>query len=285
MIFLQSEKTHATQVFEESLPSKYSGRWPPNLSSLAGVGFDSISQAKNSVLLKKAHGHDFSGKPHSFTEIEIGKAAISLRYACGKSQHPEIRRLHSSLLLLRALRLVPGITTDAQALAAFLLPSLEAASKATDSHYETLAKKHSDLAAESRSLSEKSARNAKAAESHARVVLELERRVSALQERIRRLEAVSDAALREMCLEWLQSHRGAFNTAAFSKASGVPPARAEEGMEMLLKDGVIRRVANGFSVAKQEAPQQFERQKTGIFSGFGKMLSSAKLKFSLKKKE
>jgi hypothetical protein len=94
--------------------------------------------------------------------------------------------------------------------------------------------------------------------------MELERQVAALSERARRLEAVSDASLADMIIDWVLAHNGSFSAAQFARANSIPAARAEEGMDALLRSGAIRKVGAKHAVPSQhqdkyEKPDGFSR--------------------------
>jgi hypothetical protein len=214
----------------------------------------------------------FAGRSILFSEIEIRKDCALLRYSCQKGSDEAMRRLHATLLFLRALRLVPNLKADLSELSAFLLPAVESAEDISTTPFELARKKCADL---SSTLSELSAKNrmlSRASEEAAGYCSELERRASALQERVRKLEQVPDQALKEMVSEWLSSHRGAFNAAAAAKALGISPARCEEGLSMLLEDGAIRKIGASFTRAKSPQPRLFEVRQA---QGFAQKAASA----------
>jgi hypothetical protein len=241
--------------------AKFSGKWPPNLASLAGLGFDSISSGKGAAILKKSHGARLFGAPASFTQIELRKASISLLHRFQNNLQPEAALLQPSLLLLRALSLMPGTIVDIQSASTFLVPLLESAEAAASTPYQSLAKKYGDLQADFTEVSAKSRRALSESESHARRNLELEKTLSFLQERIKKLEAVSDSALRELLSDWLSSHKGSFSTASFCKQTGILPSRCEEGLEMLLAEGAIVEIRSGYAVVKNNHSRTFQQNQ------------------------
>ncbi len=252
-----AEKT-GQNLQEFSIKCRIGAKWPPDTSKLFGLGFDSVSTNPREAAVKKVQGADLAGNPHLFVEIRVRKDEIHLAYSCPKGADPSIRRLQSTLLLLRVLRLIPGVSADMPSLSEFLLPSLESACNIANQPYGSLLKKHTDLQADFAEVSSKNRQRLRSVEGAACRALELEVQAAVLQERVRALEAVSDSALREMVLEWLRLHRGAFNVAQFSAAASLPSARCEEGLELLLKDGSIAEFSSGnFSQANQHVPRQF----------------------------
>lgn len=259
---------------EFSIRCRIDAAWPPDFSKLSGLGFDSVSITPREAVVKKIQGTDLAGNPHLFVEIRVRKDEIRLAYSCPKGADPSIRRLQSTLLLLRVLRLIPGVSADMPSLSEFLLPPSESACSIANQPYSSLLKKHTDLQADFAEASSKNRQRLRSVEEAACRALELEAQAAALQERVRALEAVSDSALRERVLEWLHLHRGSFNVAQFSAAASLPAARCEEGLEMLLKDGTIAELSSGnFSQARQHTPRQFSLSQK---FGFGSFLKGKK---------
>jgi len=268
VIFMKNGKIPVeTHIF----PLSFCGKFPPALSSLYPLGFDRFSVSKNSVLVRKNQSTNLAGSPHLFFELEITKDRASLSYSIPPDSDKGIRRLHAALFISRILPLIPGARLDSSELAAFFLPALERASKTADKNYEQLSKKNSDIQASFAELKAKNARISKSSEQATLSLLELERQNAALSARVSRLESISDISLCELISDWLSSHGGEFDAAQFSKSAGIPPSRAEEGLERLLKSGQAKKISGGFTVQKQETHGVFSIRKQGrihaVFSG------------------
>src|SRR3989344_6170125 len=261
---MASKNTARTESLE--IPIKTSRAWPPDLSALSGIGFDSVSVSGGQATIRKVQSAYMAGRPHLFCEIILSKSSAKATYSVPREHDASLRQLQAAALLLRVLTLLPSSEAKVSQIAAVLLPALESSSHAASLDYGLLSKKYSDLRKESTELSAANLRLSSASEEAASAVLELERQLSALESRIKKLEAVSDESLREMVLDYLLQHRGNFNAASFSASAGVLPARAEEGLEMLLRSGAIRRVGGSFSVHSQESHGQFAKQEKNILS-------------------
>ncbi len=237
---------------ECALPISFS-HFPPRLSALASLGFDSISISKKSAVLRKAESTDLYGRPHMFFEIRFNRNKAELCYSVPRECDAQARRLHAALLFLRTLSLIPGAQANLASLCAIVLPSLERAELANSLPYELISKKHSDCESQLFETEFKFRRLAKAFEESTRRFAELERQNAFLRTRISKLEAVPDNALCESILDWLSAHRGTFSASHFSKENSIPPSRCEEGLGILLKSGAIRR-ANG-RYSEESAPE------------------------------
>jgi len=263
-------------------------KWPPDASRLAGIGLDSVSFSKEGLRLLEVRSTSLSGAPHLFTEITFSKNSARLSYSLPPDSDHEACGMRATLLFMRVLRLLPGVSADAQELSKIVLPSLEAAGRIASEPYAVLRKEHRDMAALLDEEREKSRRLLKSSEDSAARCLGLEQRLAAAQEKLRKLEAIPDGALCELVLDWVATHQGTFDCAQFSRASGLPPARCEQGLEILLKKGALRRIGPHFSLGSSRLePRQFELERgweasaarvarglansiRGFFSGKGK---------------
>ena len=272
------------RIVEHALPMSFKGKFPPDVSLLSSLGFDSISVSRREVSIKKSQGADFAGQPYLFHQIVLRKNMVLLRYSVADGTDEDIRRLHATCALLRVLSLFPKMQqADAAGLAAMVLPPLEASAEVAGTGYELLSKKYSDLKNDFTELSLKNKRLAAAAEEGAVASIELERQISALCVRVQKLETVSDAVLCEMVLDWLNSHRGSFDAVGFSKSTGVQPQRAEEGLEMLAKSGAVRKLGSGYAAGRHDGRGIYEPRKAGALVPAEKLEELGKL-FSFMKK-
>ena len=263
------DRSNQMEIPEKTFPIRISGSWPPGISALSGLGFDSVSVSRAVVLIKKTQSAGMTGRPHLFCEISLGKTSCTLSYSVPKESYASLRRLQASLLLLRVLSLLPHAEISAQELAQLLIPPLESAAAIASFDYELLSKKHGDLRRHASELSSKNSRLSASSEESAALILEQSRTIAALGARIKKLETVSDSALAELVMEWVSSHRGSFNSTAFASANWVSASRAEEGLERLLQSGELRKIGGSFSPQAQGSRAQYVRQEKGLLARIG----------------
>jgi len=250
-----------------SIGCSYAGKWLPDFSALSSLGFDRLESSPREAMVKKVQSHDLAGRERLFVEIRLKKSCIELTYSCIKGADDDLRRLHATLLLLRVLRLLPNIRTDAAALSEFLLPSLEISSDIATQPYELLHKKYADLKADHEAACMQKSRIMRTSEEEARRSLKLESDLEALRDRVRKLEAISDSALCESLLSWVSVHRGELDLAVFSEARKIPLSRCEEGLGILLEQGSLIRLRGGaFQPAPNTAKRSFGVMPRGVFS-------------------
>ena len=58
---------------------------------------------------------------------------------------------------------------------------------------------------------------------------------------VEKLQSLSDERLKEELYNWLKMHSGNIDIMDFGKAHGVPAARVEQGLDMLIREGYIKR--------------------------------------------
>lgn len=252
-------------TMQRTIAVSFPGKFPPDVRALSGLGFDSVSVARQAVTIRKSQ-HGAHPIPIAHLEIAIRPGSASFKASAPAGSDPALQELRAVSTFLRVLSLLPSCSADAAQVARLALPPLDSASAIADAPYEALSKKCKDA---NNSLSLLLAKNRallRSSEEGVLATLELERRSAALSARIKKLESVSDESLLEMVQDWLSSHRGSFNAALFSRTHGVAPARAEEGLDRLVASGAVRKVGRSFSATQSSVRGEFEARDRGVFS-------------------
>lgn len=83
----------------------------------------------------------------------------------------------------------------------------------------------------------------RSSEENARILLECERRRDELHKRVDQLEGLPDEALKQTLFDWIKVHGGSLAVSEFSKQHNLPFTRVEEGIQMLVEEGYIKRRA------------------------------------------
>ena len=81
----------------------------------------------------------------------------------------------------------------------------------------------------------------RSSEENARLLLECERRRDELHQRTHQLEKLSDETLKEEIYTWVKIHDGNINLEEFCRTYSLPVKRAEEGLDMLVREGFIKK--------------------------------------------
>lgn len=252
-------------TFQRTIPIEFPGKFPPDARALSGLGFDSVSVSGSEIAIRRSRRGPHN-LPVSTLEIRIRKDSAMLRISAPASCDPSLQELRATADFLRVLSLFPSAKMGSQELSALLLPQLDSACQVATTPYESLSKKLADAQSDLVSLLSKNKSLLRSSEEGVLSSLELRRQSEALSARIRKLEAISDDALLELACDWIASHRGPFNAALFAKAHGVPPARAEEGLERLLSSGEVQRVGGSLHVHSAHSHGTFEQKPRGILA-------------------
>jgi hypothetical protein len=78
-------------------------------------------------------------------------------------------------------------------------------------------------------------------EANTRILLECEHKRDELQKKLTALTGMSDDLLKETLFNWIRIHGGTIDVREFSKANSVALTRTEDGLNMLIREGFIRR--------------------------------------------
>jgi hypothetical protein len=94
--------------------------------------------------------------------------------------------------------------------------------------------KHNDLLARYKDI-------VRSSEGNTRILLECERKRDELAKKLGQLTGMSDDLLKESLYNWIKLHSGTIDVREFSKAYSLSIKRAEEGLDLLIREGYIRR--------------------------------------------
>ncbi|MGV8176543.1 MAG: hypothetical protein ACP5NX_01975, partial [Candidatus Bilamarchaeaceae archaeon] len=78
-------------------------------------------------------------------------------------------------------------------------------------------------------------------EENSRILLEREQKIEELENKVEKLRGLGDEMLKRELFKWLKLHDGEINVAEFCAVNSLPSSRAEEGLEMLMREGYIKR--------------------------------------------
>ena len=81
----------------------------------------------------------------------------------------------------------------------------------------------------------------RSSEGNTRILLECERKRDELKKQLDHLTGMGDDLLKESLYNWIKLHSGTIDVREFSKANHVAVTRVEEGLNMLIQGGYIRR--------------------------------------------
>jgi len=211
-------------------------------TQLGELGFTMISYSNDRLVVEKVLGEDLKGKPNLDYRIVFYESSINFIYGVPPSVSRRARMLGLMPLLLNVLNLSEDYY-DMKPSAIFspIKELLVDLSKVVDKDSVELSAELEDLKAKFNSMNARYNDLVGSSEENARILLECERRRDELRNLVEKLRALSDDRLREELYLWLRMHSGSIDVREFGKVHSVSPGRVEEGLDMLIKEGFIKR--------------------------------------------
>jgi hypothetical protein len=213
------------------------------LASLLGeLGFSRIAIAKDRLIVEKITGEDLSGKPNLDYRILFLDNTLEFIYGIPPKSSKTSRMLELMPLLLNVLNLSEEFY-DVKSSGVFspMISLLGDLNKVVDKDAAELSAELEDVKSKFASLNSRYNDLVGSSEENARILLECERRRDELRKMVDKLQALSDERLKEELYNWLKMRNGNIDLEEFGKAHDVPPGRAEEGLDMLIREGFIKR--------------------------------------------
>jgi predicted RNase H-like nuclease (RuvC/YqgF family) len=209
---------------------------------LSGLGFTKISYAKNVLSVEKIKGADLQGKPYLEYRIEFKPDSIDFIYSFSTKRSRVARLLDLLPTFLNILQVAEDYyEVKPTSIFSHINIVLSETSKIVDrdamefsTQLTELQNKYNDMQAKYEDL-------VRSGEANTRLLLECERKRDELQKKFTQLSGMGDDLLKETLYNWIKLHGGAIDVREFSKAHSVAVTRAEEGLNMLIREGYIRR--------------------------------------------
>lgn len=212
------------------------------LPTLGTLGFSRVSYSKDVLVVEKIESEDLSGKPYLFYRIELSPTSIIIRYLLPSPNRRLPRGLEMGLLSLNLFRMISShYEVSVASVYPFYYSLLTSLSDALDKEKMEAISELSGLRTKHVSLDKKYRDLIRSSEQNARILVEVERRNEELGEKIRRMEGVNDEVLQERLFEWIRTHDGEINVYEFARLNTIPAGRVEEGLDLLIKNGYIKR--------------------------------------------
>lgn len=211
-------------------------------SLLSGLGFTRITYAKNVLSVEKIKGTDLQGKPYLEYKVEFKPDSVDFLYSFSAKKSRIARLLDLMPTFLNILQVAEdyydvrptGIFSHINALLAEASKIVDRDALEFSAQLTELQMKHSDLTAKYEDL-------VRSGEGNTRLLLECERKRDEVQKKLTQLSGMGDDLLKETLYNWIKLHGGTIDIREFSKAHSVAVTRAEDGLNMLIREGYIRR--------------------------------------------
>jgi len=211
------------------------------LATLMGtLGFTKISYLKDTLTVERVMGFDLKGKPELDYRITFQPGGVVLEYEVQKNKRARLLKVLP--VFLNVLQLAEEYyDVKPSAIYYEINEALSESIKLVGKDSIDLATELSETQAKHRSLVAKYDDLLKSSEGNARILLECERKRDELNRKVERLVKYSDDVMKEMVYEWISLHNGKINILEFSKINRIAVPRVEETLNMLVKEGYIKR--------------------------------------------
>ncbi|MBN2122442.1 hypothetical protein JW721_05320 [Candidatus Micrarchaeota archaeon] len=209
---------------------------------LGSLGFSKVQYAKDQLIVERVESEDLSGKPYLFYRIELAPDAIQIRYVLPSPQRRLLRGLEMGLLSLNVFRIISThYQINVSSVYPFYYSLLTSLEEALGKQKLEAVSELNSLRARHISLEKKYKDLVRSSEQNARILVESERKNEELTEKISKMEGLDDEVLSERLFEWIRTHDGEINIYEFGKINSIPIGRVEQGLDLLIKQGYIKR--------------------------------------------
>ncbi|MEK6979210.1 MAG: hypothetical protein AABW86_03225 [Candidatus Micrarchaeota archaeon] len=209
---------------------------------LGELGFNKVSYVKDKLVVEKTQGEDLRGEKFLHYRIIFSDKSIDLAYSVPPHLSKRRRLIEVFSVLINVLRLAEGYYDISAAslyspvggllgeLDRFVekdMVDLSAELDELKGKYESLTKRYTDLV--------------RSSEENARILIECEREKDDLFKKLNEASGMSDDSLKELLFNWVRVHGGSIDISEFCKAHGVTAKRAEEGLNVLIQEGYLKK--------------------------------------------
>lgn len=214
------------------------------IPQLGSLGFTKVSYSKEALIIEKVESENLSGKAYLFYSVELLPSEIIVRYALPSPERRLSRSLEMGQVCLNLFRIIsPYYEIPASSVYPFYYPLLASLSEALEKEKLQAVSELSSIRLRYDSLEKKYKDLVRSSEQNARILVEAERRSEEMGERIKKLEGITDEVLQERIFEWIKTHAGEINVYEFARFNSIPVGRVEQGLDMLIRSGYIKRRA------------------------------------------
>ena len=209
-------------------------------SVLEELGFTSIAARKDRLSVEKIEISDLKGNAHHSYKATFYSNRLVFSYSLGSNRQK--RDLDAFTVLINLLKVSEDFyTISAGELRTQFLELIGHVRSTVDSESHSTAHDVLDLREKYDSLEKKYRDLVLSSEQNARILLDCEKKKNEYHGRMEALEGMSDESLSQEIFKWLKTHSGEISISGFAKSYSVPTARVEEGLELLLRKGYIKK--------------------------------------------
>jgi len=209
---------------------------------LGGLGFTKIAYSPKVLAVEKIKGRDLKGRPYLEYRVEFRPKSIEFTYSYSAKRNRLSRVISLMPIYLNILQVAEDYY-DVNPTSVFpqINNLFSEVSKMLDRDNIELSTELTQFQTKYGELNAKYEDLVRSSEGNTRILLECERKRDELQKQLDHLTGMGDDLLKESLYNWIKLHGGTIDVREFSKANSVAVTRVEEGLDMLIRGGYIRR--------------------------------------------
>lgn len=209
-------------------------------AALKELGFTSLAARRDLLSVEKVESADLQGKVHHSYRATFHPNRLIFTYSLGSNRQK--RDLDAFTVLINLLKVSEDFySVSAGELRTPFLDLIGHVRSNLDSESHSTAHDVLDLRERYYSLEKKYGDLVLSSEQNARILLDCEKKKNEYHARMEALQGMSDESLSKEVFKWLKTHSGEISISGFAQSYNVPSARVEEGLELLLRKGYIKK--------------------------------------------
>lgn len=218
------------------------GNLKPLAGLFSGLGFTKIAFVSDTLSVEKIKGQDLRGNPYLEYKVDFKPDSIELTYSIPPNRSKTSRLIEVLPTFLNVLQVAEEYyAIPPSSIYSSINTVLGEVSKVIDKDATELSTAFTELQAKHHDLAAKYKDLVRSSEANTRILLESEQKREELEKRLGKMNGMSDDLLKESLYNWIKMHGGTIDIKEFSKANTLAFTRAEEGLNLLLHEGYIRR--------------------------------------------
>jgi hypothetical protein len=206
------------------------------------LGFREVTISKDIMSIKIVERETIKGSAYLYITITFDPGELRAEYNIPKEYSKPLREFEVATLMLRILLVTQAYKIKPEKVYNIIFSVFSTVHDILTTDYTELKSKHDTLTEEYIKLKHRYKETEKINEKINKTMLEIEKNNQMLTEKVKTLESISNETLQEIIVDWLKTNRGIMQVSEFAKEHDLAPARVEQGLDMLMKKGIIEKV-------------------------------------------
>lgn len=206
------------------------------------LGFREVTISKDVMSIKIVERETIKGSAYLYITITFDPGELRAEYNIPKEYSKPLREFEVTTLMLRILLITQAYKIKPEKVYNIIFSVFSTVHDILTTDYTELKSKHDTLTEEYIKLKHRYKETEKINEKINKTMLEIEKNNQMLTEKVKTLESISNETLQEIIVDWLKTNRGIMQVSEFAKEHNLAPARVEQGLDMLMRKGIIEKV-------------------------------------------